>query len=280
MRMPCLCTIFPAIGILMKSHRSFLLSRIFFYNIDYPFNQINLTMRKALFLSGCLLLSQLLFAQFQYVSGSSGPIYYNLGNVGINNNNPGCPLDVNGMIHSTFMVVDAPVAGNIGAWFRGGVSGVNGNMVLQANGGNAFWFTATSGTLKIGAYGGSEPSVGMINCNFGNTVGINTTDTKGYMFAVAGSAVFTSAVVKLQSNWPDYVFTRKYRLPSLQSLATYIGSNGHLPGIPNAAEVEKKGLDLGATEAKLLEKIEELTLYTIDLQKQIDELNKKLKDHH
>ena len=62
---------------------------------------------------------------------------------------------------------------------------------------------------------------------------------------------------------------------TLRELEQYVTANKHLPGIPSAAEVEKKGdVDLGAMNALLLEKVEELTRYVIDLQNQIDELKK------
>ncbi|MEL7147664.1 MAG: hypothetical protein AAFO69_14920 [Bacteroidota bacterium] len=66
------------------------------------------------------------------------------------------------------------------------------------------------------------------------------------------------------SPWPDYVFTDDYQLNSLSSIAAFISENGHLPNIPSAAEVEQNGIALGEMNAKLLEKIEELTLYAID----------------
>ncbi len=72
--------------------------------------------------------------------------------------------------------------------------------------------------------------------------------------------------------WADYVFSKYYQLPSLESIAAYIKANKHLPGIPSAAEVEKNGIDLGVNQARLLEKIEQLTLYTIELQKQVESL--------
>jgi hypothetical protein len=110
------------------------------------------------------------------------------------------------------------------------------------------------------------------------SVGIGTSNTYSYTLAVNGSAIFTQAVVKLNANWPDYVFKKKYRLPSLKSVEEYVKTNNHLPGLPSADSVQKNGLDLGSTQAKMLEKIEELTLYTIQLQQQVDQLraeNKK-----
>lgn len=73
--------------------------------------------------------------------------------------------------------------------------------------------------------------------------------------------------------WPDYVFGTEYNLMSLKELEQYVNANKHLPGVPSAQEIEKKGdVDLGAMNTLLLEKVEELTRYVIDLQNQIDEL--------
>ena len=76
-------------------------------------------------------------------------------------------------------------------------------------------------------------------------------------------------MVQTFSTWPDYVFKKGYPLQPLDSLAAYIGANSHLPEVPSAGEVKDKGLDIGSSEAVLLKKIEELTLYMI---RQNDEL--------
>ncbi|HWK02991.1 MAG TPA: hypothetical protein VNS58_05145 [Puia sp.] len=88
-----------------------------------------------------------------------------------------------------------------------------------------------------------------------------------------------------QAGWPDYVFARNYDLPKLNEIEEYIQRNGHLPGIPSAADVEKKGVDVGDHQAALLKKIEELTLYVINQEKklktqeqQISELQQQNKD--
>ena len=75
--------------------------------------------------------------------------------------------------------------------------------------------------------------------------------------------------------WPDYVFANDYRMMSISELENYVDEHKHLPGIPSASEVEEKGsVDLGEMNTLLLQKVEELTKYIIDLQKQIDELKK------
>lgn len=82
------------------------------------------------------------------------------------------------------------------------------------------------------------------------------------------------------SPWPDYVFAPEYNLRSLTETKAFIEENHHLPGIPSAAEVEENGIAVGDMQAKLLQKIEELTLYVIDQGQQIEilrEENAKIK---
>lgn len=77
-------------------------------------------------------------------------------------------------------------------------------------------------------------------------------------------------------NWPDYVFQKDYTLLSLKEIESQIKQKGHLPGIPSANEVKRDGINLGEMNAKLLEKIEELTLHLIEENKQRTLLEKKL----
>lgn len=74
------------------------------------------------------------------------------------------------------------------------------------------------------------------------------------------------------TGWPDYVFGGSHALMPLNELESYINEYSHLPGVPSATEVEEDGADLGEMNKLLMEKVEELTLYIIDLQKQINEL--------
>ncbi len=114
--------------------------------------------------------------------------------------------------------------------------------------------------------------------NSSGNVGIGTNDPKGYKLAVAGDMIAESVKIKLQSAWPDFVFAKSYKLPTLQETENHIIKRGHLPGIPTAAEVKVNGIDLGDMNAKLLQKIEELTLHLIEKDKQIasqEEQNQK-----
>lgn len=82
-----------------------------------------------------------------------------------------------------------------------------------------------------------------------------------------------------QNQWADRVFERNYQLLSLKEVEKFIEQNKHLPNVPSAEEVVAKGVAMNEIVAKLLEKVEELTLYTIQQQKEIDELKKKLNKH-
>ncbi len=96
-----------------------------------------------------------------------------------------------------------------------------------------------------------------------------------YLLAVDGSIIAEEVRVELSGNWPDYVFTDNYTLTPLEQLEKQIQSLGHLPGIPSASVLEDEGIDLGGMNRALLEKIEELTLYMIDLNKEVKELRRK-----
>jgi len=110
---------------------------------------------------------------------------------------------------------------------------------------------------------------------YGN-VGVNTTDTKGYKFAVNGTAIAAAITVKLNTNWPDYVFKKDYALPALSDVKTFIDQNKHLPEIPSEQEIAKDGQNLGEMNKLLLKKVEELTLYLIEKDKQDKELREQL----
>jgi hypothetical protein len=99
-------------------------------------------------------------------------------------------------------------------------------------------------------------------------VGVGTTDPKGYKLAVAGQAIAEEIVVKLQANWPDYVFEKNYNLRPLAEVENFINQNKHLPEVPAAKEMEANGVNLGEMNMLLLKKVEELTLYVIELKKE------------
>ena len=109
--------------------------------------------------------------------------------------------------------------------------------------------------------------------NSGN-IGIGIRNA-GEKLAVNGN--IRAREIKVENvNWPDYVFAKDYQLPSLKETEKHIKDKGHLPDIPSAEEVKTNGLDLGEMNAKLLKKIEELTLHLIEQNKRIEKLENEL----
>lgn len=106
---------------------------------------------------------------------------------------------------------------------------------------------------------------------FKGNVGIGTTSMGTHKLAVEGSIGAREIKVEA-SGWSDFVFEENYELPSLVEVEKHIDEKGHLKDIPSAKEVEENGIDLGDMNAKLLQKIEELTLYVIQQNKRIKKL--------
>ena len=98
------------------------------------------------------------------------------------------------------------------------------------------------------------------------------------MISVADGSVRAKQINVQTTGWPDYVFKRNYLLPVLADLKTYVDRNHHLPEIPSEAEVAKDGINLGEMNKLLLKKVEELTLYLMEQQKQIEKLKLRVKD--
>jgi len=131
--------------------------------------------------------------------------------------------------------------------------------------------------------GGGYFNFGLFLADDGN-VGIGKNDPQAKL-DVNGSIKAQSANIngKLKakevsitlSGWPDFVFENDYPLMSLQETEDFIKQNKHLPNVPSAAEVEENGINIGEINAILIQKVEELTLYILDLQKQINELKLK-----
>ncbi len=109
----------------------------------------------------------------------------------------------------------------------------------------------------------------------GVTIGSNDLPT-GYRLAVDGRIASEEVLVQLSGNWPDYVFEEEYDLMDLDQLESFIRKNNHLPGVPTASEVKEDGIEVGEMQKMQMEKIEELTLYIIELQKEIKKLKSKV----
>jgi hypothetical protein len=129
-------------------------------------------------------------------------------------------------------------------------------------------FMGIADDFTTGFYGNVSGWGLIMNTNTGN-VGIGTLNPT-YKLSVNGD-IRTKEVV-VETGWADYVFDKKYKLIPLAEVEDYIRQNKHLPGIPSAKEVNEKGLHVGDIQKKMMEKIEELTLYIIELKKEVSAL--------
>ena len=106
-------------------------------------------------------------------------------------------------------------------------------------------------------------------------VGIGTTNPGTYKLAVEGK-IGAHEIVVTTEGWADFVFEDDYNLMPIKEVENFIEENGHLPDVPNAEQVKEEGVSLGEMDKILLQKIEELTLYVIELKKENEELNQKV----
>ena len=111
----------------------------------------------------------------------------------------------------------------------------------------------------------------------GGKIGVGT-GTPDQLLTVKGLIHCQEVKVDLSVPGPDYVFDKDYKLPTLEEIKSYIDQNKHLPEVPSAAEMEKNGVQLGEMNMLLLKKVEELTLYAIEQNKQIMELRSELNE--
>jgi len=114
------------------------------------------------------------------------------------------------------------------------------------------------------------------NKTFSSNVGIGTSSftdgSDSYRLSVNGKV--RAHEVKVYTTWADFVFDKNYQLPTLKEIEAYINTHGHLQDIPSEAEVAKNGIEVGEMNKLLLQKIEELTLHVIQLNKEVQELKK------
>jgi hypothetical protein len=192
--------------------------------------------------------------QFDFLGGGSSKMAINLysGNVGIGTTSPGFLLDVVGRTRIR------SGGGTAGTWYMNSDNTVNAGFVGMLN------------DDYIGLYGSGAGWGFVMNRTSGN-VGIGTA-TPNYRLDVCGT--IRAKEVRVETGWCDYVFEKNYKLRTIDELENYINENKHLPGIAPASEVEKDGLKVAEMNKAMMEKIEELTLYVIQLSKD----NKKLQN--
>ena len=142
-----------------------------------------------------------------------------------------------------------------------------GNRTVSMANNRLMFNTATNGAIYVGNTSNVND-----NSNFPTTTG-------DYKLYVEGGILAEKVKVALRStaSWADYVFENDYKLMPLQEVETYIKKHKHLPGIVSAEDLVENGLDVAEMQAKQMEKIEELTLYVIKQNKEIEILKKQVK---
>ncbi|MEO6404397.1 MAG: hypothetical protein ABIY51_15615 [Ferruginibacter sp.] len=156
---------------------------------------------------------------------------------------------------------------------------INFKTTNAGNSGNNFWAIAgynnnNRASEKLNFWNNAIGDV-MTITGTGN-VGIGTNNPT-YKLSVLGNIRSTEVVV--ETGWADYVFAENYKLSPLDEVENFINQNKHLPNIPSAKEVEEKGLSLGDMQKRMMEKVEELTLYVIELKKEIEKLKTNQGNH-
>ncbi|MDR2948278.1 MAG: shufflon system plasmid conjugative transfer pilus tip adhesin PilV [Prevotella sp.] len=190
------------------------------------------------------------------------------GNIGIGTNSPQYKLQVEGDTYSKGWV---RVNGNQGLYFQswgGGFYMTDATWIRTFNNKNFYHNTGimrTDGIFHVG------PNGDRLIVNTNGNIGIGVTNPQSKL-EVNGTV--RAKEVKLEATgWADFVFDKSYDLPKLSEVEKHINERQHLPGIPSEKEVLENGVNVVDMQAKLLQKIEELTLYVIDLKKENEKQN-------
>ncbi|MCV9387480.1 hypothetical protein [Reichenbachiella ulvae] len=187
---------------------------------------------------------------FAVGGGTESMILRHNGNLGIGTLTPINKLQINNLNNDGI---------NLDNKFRFRTSGTSNNFVLEhiADNGNLYFRSMVAG----------DAAGNIIINDLGGNVAIGGASTGSHKLAVHGSIGAREIKVEA-SGWSDFVFFDNYNLRSLEETEQYIQENQHLPDIPSEAEVTANGISLGEMDAKLLQKIEELTLYLIEQNKE------------
>ncbi|QJB42423.1 hypothetical protein HF324_33065 [Chitinophaga oryzae] len=147
---------------------------------------------------------------------------------------------------------------------------------VESTSSNYYALNVASSVSPLGSGVTNEGAKSLLCVRADGNVGIGTLNPGTYKLAVEGTVGARRIKVTQQTSWADFVFHENYQLPSLQELEAYIQQHKHLPDVPTAKEVQENGIDIGNMNATLLQKVEELTLYIIQLNKKNEALEKRV----
>lgn len=202
---------------------------------------------------------------------------YTNGKVGINVQFPAATLHVNGTVRlenlssgiaAPDFILGTDIDGNVSKY------------IPQAGGGSiadADWLQpdgTVSYSINNNIYTNGKVSIG--TSNIPTTVG--SEDVSSYSLFVKGGVLTEEVRVAVVSDWADYVFKKDYQLPTLKEVEQQIVNAGHLKDIPSEKEVKENGVDLLEMNKLLLKKVEELTLYLIEIDKKMAKQEQELKE--
>ena len=129
--------------------------------------------------------------------------------------------------------------------------------------------------FAVGNNGGiefSNQNMVVMSLKANNDIVIGTPSIKSNMYV---NGEITANLVRVNTQeWYDCVFEKEYKLQPLSEVEAYINQYKHLPEIPSEADVKADGIDVAQMNALLLKKVEELTLYVIELEKRMEEISK------
>ena len=202
------------------------------------------------------------------------------GNVGIGTSTPIEKLDINGNINLNnqvgissgylnpgyYVYKNGPVSYGMKLQYS---SGEFGTMIFGPNQSNRFIGFGKVGSALTDDNILEYMRIDLDNGNVG--IGTNTPDNK-----LDVNGTIRAKEVKVESNWSDFVFEENYNLPALDQVETFIKENKHLPDIPSAKQVEEEGLSMADMMKKQMQKIEELTLYLIEMKKENESQSNKI----
>ena len=200
----------------------------------------------------------------QWTGGPTGPISYD-GPVSIGSTNPGATLETvaAATTGTNYGIVSYAIgtgaAYNTAAYFdaSGATTNSMGVRIVGPAAGAGNWALYSDATAPV---------------YFAGSVGIGTANPQN---PLSVNGIIQAKAVLVNTGWSDYVFAPGYQLLGLKETAAYIQENHHLPNIPSEAEVEEKGVSLGDMQAKLLAKIEEITLHMIQAEDRNDRLEQR-----